>query len=176
MEDQNGCPNILGVEIVNSTRMIICFLHEYVALLNVQNAKKRWLDWQKVKCPCDPVLTRVLPPCSLVGKFDMPADWNKLSLADPAAVFFCGGNLGRGPNLEYPQNWKLHGFNPLFFGWTQIHFQKKLKLKFFGSFCRGPKDIRPSLSGLWGPWPCFPPPPPGSASANFIVGLKVERR
>ena len=34
-------------------------------------------------------------------------------------------NLGRGPNLGYPQNWKLHGFNPLFLGWTQIQFWKK---------------------------------------------------
>ena len=38
------------------------------------------------------------------------------ALADPAASFRGWVNLAQGPNLGYPQNWKLHGFNPLFFG------------------------------------------------------------
>ena len=36
-----------------------------------------------------------------------------------------GSSLVRGPNLGYPENWKLHGFNPLILGLTQIHFPKE---------------------------------------------------
>ena len=61
-----------------------------------------------------------------------------------------GGNQARGPNLGYPQNWKLHGFNPLFFGWTQIYIRKK---KLWGSFMMP----LPGLSGAMIGSPLDPP-------------------
>ena len=73
------------------------------------------------------------------------------------------GNLER-TNLEYPQNWKLHGFNPLFFcGWTQIHFRKRIKNKmkaFWELLGGGGWDMMaPSwaLGGGGGAWPGWTP-------------------
>ena len=48
------------------------------------------------------------------------------ALADPAAGLR-GANLGRGPNLGYPQNRKLHGFNPLFLDEPRFTFENKIK-------------------------------------------------
>ena len=80
------------------------------------------------------------------------------ALADPAAGFRGGGGTwARGPNLGYPQNSKLHGFNPLFLGCTQIHFRKKK----IGSFW-GPKDMMTPSCALGG-MVCLAP---GSASAE----------
>ena len=68
-----------------------------------------------------------------------------------------GGNWARGPNLGYPQNWKLHGFNPLFLGMNPNSLLKKGKYKktFWELWCP-----LPGLGGMAGL-----PPPPGSASA-----------
>ena len=55
-------------------------------------------------------------------------------LVDPAAGSRGGGaNLGRIPNLGYPQNWKLHGFTdtPLFFG-MDLKKSKKVFWELFG--------------------------------------------
>ena len=74
------------------------------------------------------------------------------ALADSAAGFRGGGNLARGPNLGYPQNIKLHGFNPLF--WMDPNSLSKKK--FLGDF-RGPKDMMAPLHGLWGAMAGSPP-------------------
>ena len=42
---------------------------------------------------------------------------------------FLGAVLMKEPKPGYPQNKKLHGFRPLFGGWTQIHFRKNENFK-----------------------------------------------
>ena len=86
---------------------------------------------------------------------------NPVTLVDPAASFRGGGNLGRGPNLGYPQNWKLHGFNPLFFGMDPNSLSKKM-----GAFGGGANDMMSPFLGFGGgAWPGCPPPldPPVTA-------------
>ena len=77
-----------------------------------------------------------------------------------------GTNLGRGPNIGYPQNWKLHGFNPLFLFFlmdpNSLSKKIKRKRKSFWELFGGQKTWWPPLPGLWGAWPGWPP---GSASA-----------
>ena len=68
-----------------------------------------------------------------------------------------GGNLARGPNLGYPQNWKLYGFNPLFFGMDPKSLSKKWKINVFGELFGGGGKIHDApFLGFGGPWPDWP--------------------
>ena len=74
------------------------------------------------------------------------------TLADPATGFR-GGQLGAGSQHRVPQNCKLHGFKPLFLGWTQIHLRKtNLGELFLGG---GQKHDGPPFLGFGGMagWP-----------------------
>ena len=62
------------------------------------------------------------------------------------AVWGGGGNQARGPNLGYPKNWKLYGFNPLFFWMDPSSLSKKGKKAFWELY------DAPFL-GFRGPWP-----------------------
>ena len=108
--------------------------------------------------------------CLVPEKMPMFVLKDSWPLADPAAGFRGGGgNLARGPNLGYPKNWKHHGFNALFFGWTQIHFRKVFwELFFLGGGGGKSHDGHPSwaLEGMAGL-------PPGSASAADPPALRT---
>ena len=60
------------------------------------------------------------------------------SLADPA-VCFGGGQPGEVTQARVPQNQKLLGFGPLFFGeWPKITYKKKIKKENKKSPASGP--------------------------------------
>ena len=75
-------------------------------------------------------------------------------LADPAAGFRGGGNLGRGPNLGYP---KTENSTDLTHYFLEFTFEKKV----FGSFLGKPKDMMPPS---WALGAGSRVGPPGSAS------------
>ena len=81
-----------------------------------------------------------------------------------------GGNLALSPNLVYPQNWKLYGFNPLFFGMDPNSLSKK---SFLGAL--GAKDNMTPFLGFGGHGRVGPLDPPvlaGDAEAQWSPSYK----